>query len=98
MKYRVTSRKIENVPLDPNSPNEISEYCRTYEATSKWNAIDEFLHDLFIDAKKAGFKIHHRDGNKEVAFYSKFSIYTHEDVVYTKYVVFDEITAKEITK
>lgn len=98
MEYRVTSRKIENVPLDPNSPNEISEYHRTYEASSEWNAIDEFLHDLFTEAKKAGFKIHHRDGNKEVAFYSKFTIYTHEDVEYIKYVAFDEIKAKEIRK
>lgn len=96
MKYLVTAKKTENRPFDPTAPNWYAPFERTYEADSKWKAIDEFLHDLFTEAKKSGFRIHHRDSNKEIAFVGEFTVYGHDELVYRKYIMFDTIEAKEI--
>lgn len=98
MKFLVTAKKTENRPFDPTAPNWYAPIQRTYEADSKWKAKDAFLHDLFAEAKKNGFRIHHRDGSKEICFVGDFNVYGHEEITYRKYVMFDTITVKEIVE
>lgn len=76
-------------------PNWVKPIVQEYESDTRYGAIDKFLYNLFYDAKKNGYEIHHRDGYKEIAFIGKCPIYGEEDYR-IKYFVFEFKSCKEI--